>query len=317
MTTNRRRTLGGLIAVMVTVIGNLGGLVAVGAATPRPLITLPVVRQAFATTWPGFSSAFDHKNLAKVSTYGTPEMAEAVLGYYSCGCTTWALQGISVRFSVPSEQQYPLSFLAEVTGRDANDERMTEEAVLTKASPVDRWRVAYMVDLENTNHFLGTSAVQPAPLMPFDITIVGGELSDFFDSVVNTGEPPEDDNWPLTGALKQLVYHDLGVKEVIEKEGNTQQATFVPGDHSAAFAYPSGDIMCGTIDSTAVVTTPTGYVTVQPEDRSNWGPLLPPGKYTTLTKTGVEDYCFTNTTGGLTTPISFFGGIDQIVGSPG
>jgi hypothetical protein len=255
--------------------------------------------------------------MAKVRTYGTPEMAEAVLGYYSCGCTTWALPTSSVRFSVPIGQEYPLSFLAEVTGRDAKNQRMVEEAVLSKTSPVDRWRVAYMVALEDTNPFLGSSAVQPAPPMPFDITIVGGQLADFFDSIVNTGEPPENDNWPLTGALKQLVDHDIGVKQVIEHEGKSQQTTFVPGDHSSAFAYPSGDIMCGSIDSTALITTPAGYVTVQPENRSNWGPLLSPGKYTTLTKTGVEDYCFTNTTDGLTTPISFFGGVDQIVGTLG
>ncbi len=315
---NRRLMLFVGVAALVTgIMTNIGGLHAVAAPVPSPLLTLPLARQAFATTWPRFFSGFEHKNLAKVRTYGTPEMAEAVLGYYSCGCTTWVLRSSSVRFSAPLEQEYPLSFLAEVAGRDAKNQPMVEEAVLNKASPVDRWRVAYMVALEGTNPLLGPSALEAAPRMPFDITIVGGELADFFDSVVNTGVPPENDNWPLTGALKQLVYHDIGVKQVIEKAGNSQQTMFTPGDHSAAFAYPSGDIMCGSIDSTALVTTPPGYVTVQPKNRSDWGPLLPPGKYTTLTKTGIEDYCFTNTTDGLTTPISFFGGVDRIVGAIG
>jgi len=171
----------------------------------------------------------------------------------------------------------PAGQLAEVAGLDGKNQRMVEEAVLSKANPLDRWRVAYVVALEKTNPLLGPSAVQPAPPMPFDITIVGGELAGFFDSIVNTGDFPENDNWPLTGALRQLVYHDLGVKQVIEREGNSQQTTFVPGDNSSAFAYPSGDIMCGAIDSTALITTPTG----------------------------------------LTTPIRLFGGIDQTIGSPG
>jgi hypothetical protein len=276
-----------------------------------------MARQAFATTWPSFSSSFAQKNLDKLSTYSTPEMTQTVLGYYSCGCARWTLHSTSVRFSVPTEQQYPLSFLAEVAGLDAKNHGMVEEAVLTKANPIDRWRVAYMVAYEDESRLLGPSSVSPAPSMPFDITTVGTELSYFFQTIVNTGSPPEGDNWPLTGALKQVVYHDLGVKQVIEKEGNSQQSTFAPADHSSAFAYPSGDIMCGAIDSSALITAPTGYLTIQPANRSNWGPLLSPGKYATVTKTGVEDYCFTNTTAGLTTPISFFGGIDQIVGSSG
>ncbi len=313
---SRRSLLGVLVALTVFMVTAIGGLVSGAAPARGPSLNLRMAGQAFSTTWPGFSSGLAHKNLAKVSSYSTGEMEQAVVGYYSCGCATWLLHDYTVRFSVPIEQQFPLSFLAEVAGLDAQHQGMVEEVVLTKTSTSDRWRVAYMVDYEEESRFLGPSAVRAAPPMLFDITRVGTELSYFFQTIVNTGRPPADDNWPLTGALKQQVYHDLGVKQAIEEDGNSQQSTFVPADHSSAFAYPSGDIMCGAIDSSALITTPTGYVTVQPANRSNWGSLLAPGAYSSLTKTGVEDYCFTATTGGLTTPISFFGGIDNIVGSP-
>jgi hypothetical protein len=151
-----------LMMLIVTIIGDTDA-----DALPGPTLSLSVARQAFATTWPGFFSGFDHKNLARVSTYGTPEMTEAVSGYYSCGCTTWVLHGSSVRFSVPIEQQYPLSFLAEVAGRDSKNQPMVEEAVLSKSNPADRWRVAYMVALETANPFLGISSIRAAPPMPF------------------------------------------------------------------------------------------------------------------------------------------------------
>jgi hypothetical protein len=312
---SRRNLLAGLVIVTVVTLSTIGGLVAGATPAPTDSLSLPMARQAFSTTWPGFSAGFAHKNLAKVSSYSTAEMEQAVVGYYSCGCATWLLHDYTVRYSVPSEQQYPLSFLAEVAGLDAQHQGMVEEVVLSRSSPSDRWRVAYMVDYEDESRFLGPSAVRPVPSMPFDISRVGTQLSNFLETFVNTGTPPADDNWPLTGALKQVVYHDLGVKQLIEQEGNSQQSTFLPGDHSVAFAYPSGDIMCGAIDSSTLITAPSGYLTVQPANRSNWGSLLVPGAYTSLTKTGIEDYCFTATTGGLTTPISFFGGIDKIVGS--
>jgi hypothetical protein len=310
-----RRTLMAFAVFTCAVISTCGGLVAGAAPARGPSLNLPMARQAFDTTWPSFSSGFAHKNLAKVNRNSTGEMEQAVVGYYSCGCATWVLHDYTVRFSVPIEQQYPLSFLAEVAGLDVQHQGMVEEVVLTKSGPSDRWRVAYMVAYEEESRFLGSSALRAAPPMPFDITRVGTELSHFFQTIVNTGTPPADDSWPLTGPLKQQVYHDLGVKQLIEEEGDSQQSIFVPTDHSSAFSYPSGDIMCGAIDSSALITTPTGYVTVQPANRSNWGSLLAPGAYSSLTKTGVEDYCFTATTGGLTTPISFFGGINKIVGS--
>ncbi len=275
-----------------------------------------MARHAFDSTFPGFAAGFAHENLSEVRRYATAEMVQAVIGYYSCGCATWTLHISTVRFSVPTQQQYPLTFLAEATGRDNTDQQMVQEVVLDKDSPDTGWRIAYMVDYEDWNHMLGPSAIADPPRIPFDIGAVGEQFANFFQTVVNTGAAPPDDNWPLTGTMAQQVDHYVGVKLNVEREGDSEHVSFSPSDQSVSFKYPSGAIMCGTMGSTAVISTPAGLPTVQPSNQSNWGPLLPPGSYSGLTKYSVEDFCFNAQTNGLTEPISFFGGVDRIVGIP-
>ena len=275
-----------------------------------------MARHAFDSTFPGFAAGFAHENLSEVRRYATAEMVQAVIGYYSCGCATWTLHISTVRFSVPTQQQYPLTFLAEATGRDNTHQQMVQEVVLDKDSPDTGWRIAYMVDYEDWKHMLGPSAIADPPRIPFDIGAVGEQFANFFQTVVDTGAAPPDDNWPLTGTMAQQVDHYIGVKLNVEREGDSEHVSFFPSDQSVSFKYPSGAIMCGTMDSTAVISTPAGLPTVQPSNQSNWGPLLPPGSYSGLTKYSVEDFCFNAQTNGLTEPISFFGGVDRIVGIP-
>jgi hypothetical protein len=174
-----------------------------------------------------------------------------------------------------------------------------------------------MVAFSGIRAYLGPSAMRPPPPMRYNITVVGGQFASFFQTVVNTGVPAADDNWPQTGSVKDEVDRYLQTKEAIEQGGDAQHITFAPADHSVAFAATDGDIMCGVLRSSAVVTTPPGVPTVQPADRSEWGTHLAPGTYTTLIKSGTHDYCFIARPSGLTSPISFLGGTYQIVGQPG
>jgi len=308
--------LGLAIASVAFMAVPLGAAPSGAAPTSAPTVTLTMARHAFDSTFPGFAAGFAHKNLSEVRRYATAEVVQAVVGYYSCGCATWTLHISTTRFSVPTQQQYPLTFLAEATGRDNTNQQMVQEVVLDKDSPDTGWRIAYMVDYEDWKDMLGASVIADPPPIPFDIGTVGEQFANFFQTVVNTGAPPPDDNWPLTGTMEQQVDHYVGVKVTIEGEGDSEQVTFSPSDQSVSFKYPSGAIMCGTMDSTAIISTPAGLPTVQPRNQSIWGPLLPPGSYSSLTKYSVEDFCFNAQTNGLTEPISFFGGVDRIVGTP-
>jgi hypothetical protein len=294
------------------------GVVSVVVALSGPAVTLSLqdVSQAYSATWPGFARGFAQGNFATMRKYATPEMVQAVTGAYGCGCGPWPARSPSVRFSLPAEHSYPLSFLAEIPGTYDDGSPLGREVVFTQASSSSPWRVTYMVGFVGTRTYLGPTAVRQPPPMRYHITIVGGQFASFFQRVVNTGVPAANNDWPQTGSVKDEVDRDLQTKEAIEQIGFTQQIAFTPLDHSIAFAYPQGDIMCGVIHSSALVTSPSGKPTVQPADQSEWGTHLAPGSYSTLTKSGTHDYCFTATRSGLTTPISFFGGVYKIVGQP-
>jgi hypothetical protein len=297
--------------VVVTVVS-----LVVALSGPAVTLTLQEVSEAYQATWPGFAQGFAQQNFTTMRKYATPEMVQAVIGSYGCGCGPWPAKSPTVRFSFPTEHQYPLSFLAEIPGTEYDGSPLGREVVFSEADSTAPWRVTYMVAFSGTRSYLGPSALRAPPRMRFHITIVGGQFASFFQTVVNTGVPSPDDNWPQTGSVKDEVDRYLQIKASIEQLGDTQQITFAPTDHSIAFAASSGDIMCGVIHASALVTTPPGMPTVQPADRSLWGTLLAPGSYSTLTKSGTHDYCFLARRSGLTSPISFLGGTYQIVGQP-
>jgi len=307
------RTLVVSVFVAVLLIGVVIGIF-LSRATSAPTLTLQQARQAFSATWPGFANGFATGNATELNDFGTQEMVQAVVGWYNCGCGQWLAHDTALHLSVPVEHSYPLSFLAEVSTPDAKPGPTVQEVVLSKANGADPWRVAYMVAYTGTSTYLGPSSVQSAPRVPFKI---GSQLASFFESIVNTGVPPADDlNIPVTGSVKDELDRYASVVQSIELSGDVQHITFQPADHSTSFAYPGGDILCGAIHSNQVVTAPPGSPIVQPTDRSNYGPLLLPGSYSSVTKSGTHDYCVTVTTASVVTPVSFFGGVYQSVGQP-
>ncbi len=286
----------------------------------EPTLTLQQAQQAFNETWPGFANGFATGNATELNDFGSPEMVEAVVGWYNCGCGEWLAQDKAVHLSVPVEHSYPLSFLAEVSTPNAKGGPTVQEVVLSKPSGADPWRVTYMVAYLGTSTYLGPSSVHAAPTLPFK---VGSQFASFFESMVNTGSPPADGpNWPVNGSMKDELDRYAAVNLSIEQSGYVQHMTFQPVDHSTIFWVPDGEIMCGAIRSNQVVTGKPGLPIVQPTDRSNFGPLLSPGSYSSVIKSGVHDYCVTFTTNPtatatVVTPISFFGGVYQSVGQPG
>ncbi len=286
-------------------------------STSTPTLTLQQARHAFNATWPGFASGFAYGNVSELDQFTTPEMSQAVIGWYNCGCGESLSKPTAVHLSVLVESHYPLTFLAEVSTPYAKGGPTVQEVVISRASEGQHWRVAYMVEYVGTSTFLGPSAVQSVPRAPFNTNVIGGQWASFFESMVNTGSPPPDLNIPVTRSVKQEVDHYASVALLIEQQGDSQHMAFDATDHSTAFAYPGGDIICGAIHSTQLVTAPPGSSIVQPADRSNYGPSLLPGSYSSVVKNGTHDYCVTVTTAGLENPVSFFGGVYQNVGQVG
>jgi hypothetical protein len=286
--------------------------------TSKPLLTLSGAQRAFASTWHGFDSAWQSENLSELHRYSTPDMLLATVGSTDCGCGPWTEQQWSVDLSVPNQTEYPISFLAQVTVTRPAAHPFLEMVVLTRANPKANWLVAYLVDVQgHSSTWLTRSAVAAAPAPPFDTSVIGSQFAEFFESYANEGAPPSDGvAWPLEGATAQEVARYETVKQAIANQGDTQgPMSFGALSSSALFAYPGGDIVCGDLHASVHITAPANDPTVQPADRSVWGNPLAPGRYTSLEKQQLRDYCVTVSRQGRVTPISYFGGTYSISGT--
>jgi hypothetical protein len=156
----------------------------------------------------------------------------------------------------------------------------------------------------------------------FDIENVPAQLADFFTQEVTTGSAPAGDNWPIEGMIGEELQNYLDTKASVAAGGDQQQTVFEAVDHSIAFAYPKGDIMCASYQSFSTVTPLAGQPPIsQPADQSQWGDQLAPGIYSSLSKLGMHDVCFSvdtvdNAVTDMTAPISFSGGVYETTGTP-
>jgi hypothetical protein len=167
-------------------------------------------------------------------------------------------------------------------------------AVFTQSAADASWLLSYLVIYNGSGGFLKESAVLAAPTPHLDPGLVPGHLADFFESYANTGGPPSWGGWPLDGSVKQTVDHFLSVKQAILAGGDFQDPmTITPTDNSVLFGYHGGDILCGALHDSVQIEAPPDKPIIQPRNLSNWGPLLPPGRYTRLQKQQLIDYCVT------------------------
>ncbi len=248
-------------------------------------------------------------------------MLLAVVGQIGCGCGPTAEESSTSVLSVPPENTYPFWFLAQISVKVPPHHGLKPIvylAVFTKAAVFSPWLLSYLVAYGGTSKYLPDSELASPSNPTFDYSEVGEQLAQFFASYVNTGGPPAWGGWPLDGSVKQEVEHYLSVKQWIETHGATQNPMIIsPTDHSPLFAYPGGDIACGAFHSAVQITTPPNHPTVQPRNRSNWGPLLAPGAYASLAKQQLIDYCVVINEGHAVVPVSFFGWTYSITGPPG
>lgn len=318
--------LGWLGLVLALALSFAWTSMAEAAASKRsvvPQLTVTAASQVFGSIWPKFDSAFFDGEWPEIARYSTNNAFDAAASETGCGCA-WRTPHSKVLFTVPVQHSYPISFLAQISTpapRHSFYSPFTTLVVFTKERAHGHWLVAYLVRYAGGKGYLTRSVVRAAPKATFPIAEVSPQITQFFTAVVTTGTPPADDSWPETGSTGQELADYLSVAEGVKSLGDQQQTTFVTVEHSVAFAYPDGDIMCANYLSDSEVTTPPDHPAVQPSDQSTWGALLAPGEYSSLTKMGMHSFCYSVNTKASrvrddVSPISFFGSVYQIDGIP-
>jgi hypothetical protein len=303
---------------------SLVGLIALGPATGSGgaaasrglLLNTTTAHTVFKTLWPKFGLAYATGETKEIARYADADVQKAIMGWFYCGCGPWPTAYQHVNFTAPPQAQYPLSFLAEVQAKEYSTQADVIEVVYTKETEHSPWLIAYLVPYINGAPLLETTTMNTtAPKLPTPAAEVGNQLANYFQTVFNTGTPPN--TWPQMGALQQEINRILTTREALSENRLTETIAYTAGTHSLDFANPQGDLMCGEIRAHSVVTsTIAGTPIVQPPDQSLFSPALSPGSYTSVTTDSLRDACWGVTPDGSTQPISFFGGNYSRIGVP-
>jgi hypothetical protein len=291
------------------------------AAANSPLLTVAQATQAFDTTWPRFDAAFVQGQLGVLRQYSTQDVFEAASGATGCGCT-WYAPDSSALFSVPPQQHYPLTFLAQMkmpAPPHSIYSPYVTLVVLTKSTAQSQWKVAYLIRYASAHGYLTSSLAQTPSRAASPLSWMTPDLADYLTTYATTGSPPPGAVWLDAGSLATEAQQTLDVQAEVTAIDDHQQTGFSAVDNSAAFAYPGGDIICGSYMETALVKpNPPKTVITQSASGDPWGGGLAPGSYSSLSKIGLTLVCFHATTTqrpNLIAPISFFGGVYQLSGN--
>lgn len=288
------------------------------APTSGPLVTPPVEQQVVATTWQAFAAAFAEDDVANLEATSTPSVQRVILGWFSCGCQPWPLASSAASYSAPPQTAYPLWFYAELQGTTYDATPLDKQAVFTQAAPTAPWLVAYVGSYVGGSPILGTPGINeqsPAPAVPTDITQAPGAFAAFFQTFDQTGKmPPLPAGFVDDTFLQQIIAQGKGS---LENDANEHQKIVFHHavvSMSPVFASIGGDVVCAALDTNGDVTTKSGAPIVQPPDYSQWGHLLAPGSYSSVTQDQEFDVCFFEATDGSIQLYSNMGGPYRITG---
>ena len=294
----------------------------IGAASPNsPSLTIAQATQAFDTTWPLFDAAFVQGQLGVLHKYSTEDVFKAASGATGCGCT-WNTPNSPVVFSVPPQQHYPLTFLAQLKTPAPPHSIYSPYVTLVvfkKSTPRSRWKVAYLIRYASGQGFLTSSMAQAPSKASLPLTSMTPDIADYLTTYASSGAPPPGAVWVDGGSLATEAEQTLNVQSEVAALDDQQQTSFSAVDNSAAFAYQGGDIICGSyMEAAFVKPSPPKTVITQSSSQDPWGSGLAPGSYSSLSKVGLTLVCFYATTTqrpNVIAPISFFGGVYQLSGN--
>jgi hypothetical protein len=200
---------------------------------------------------------------------------------------------------VPPNGPYPASFAAVVSTTTYTTYRPSEELLIftrrTASAPwhitfVAGWVGSFAIDPPSPN----PTAPDPAPQSPVAPDVLPRSLADYWQAWHDHSGPPSTGN-PLT-SFPALV--DQG-KQLIDpaQHPNVEQARFWADPvHDGLFQFAASDgrvVICGNVHESLVETPRPGTPPLlQSPSQQEFGALLPPGRYSSVTTERLQSTCF-------------------------
>ena len=258
-------------------------------------LTTASVNKVFNQIWPLFAEYASEDYLPGLLSISTQGVAQVVQAQDVCGCDEFWSQYTSVEVTALTQDSYPLSFLAEVDQKDDPDGPEIQMMVFERQTAAAPWLITYDMGYAGTVPLLTSPvALGLAPTSSTPGTTPFVELASLFQSLRQTGSPLAGDIWDslINEPDKELSDFASDLTDgydLDESFGIDVVATFGMNDYSTAFAVPGGSMTCATITG-EVITRPAQGSTMT-NIGTTFGPLVPPGNYSSVTFHEAVDTC--------------------------
>jgi hypothetical protein len=220
----------------------------------------------------------------------------------TCGCHAPRFTADQVLVNVPHQQHWPLAFFATVkfTSDCQTPVPPCDDSFVAIQNRRDApWRIALYVAFSGQ-----LNATQPAELdynwaaPANNDPVIAGALGDYaaYLSVLNrTGRPPA--HTLLMPGPFTIGYAPAYIDErrAATNAGIDKQVTYSIDKSQPIWRYAASggvQVACGTLRFSNVQTSFLHAPLVQPLDRTSFGAPLAPGKYASVTTTGIHMACF-------------------------
>ena len=282
--------------------------------------------------WPAREYVLQHRMVSEIAALEDGTAGEWDTVSCQLGCPAAAPRPIrEVHVFVPKQTRYPASFLAEVltTAPDRPGVAGGELMVFTRRGATAPWTLTFDTGLAQSYWALVEApAATAGAFNPAPRSVGGLEPATLPSALAAYWQ-----HWLDTGAAlpgMRFVANDFTDGAAREQRGAEMRQlsqgyrvstlwTATNGDPIWTFGMAGGAaVACGTERWRSTITATTPGATVdQPPDRSRWGGLLLPGRYSSVSEGGLRQSCFIVAPGGRTVEVAGLnGGATVMFGTP-
>jgi len=209
------------------------------------------------------------------------------------------------------QHHYPVNFVAEVRWMSPDNHSVVDLLVITRADAASRWKLSLEATFawDDPILFLGATGQ-----VPFDSHLsastsqaaqeLPAAMAAYWQSWADHGGPPVDTPFSTNGSLLDRGTAIVNGRRHLAQIGAARSTHYTRG--TLAYSFPIGDhstMVCSSVHWRSETTPAAGGALVQPDDRSEWGDLIAPGRYRSIETQGLRQSCFVATDG----PAGVFG----------
>lgn len=296
----------GVFAVLTIVAAlSVGATLAVHAkkqSTDDGVVSTAQADRVLRAYWDVHERALAEGDLATIAALDADPAAAWEHGAVACGCyhVDQPRDLASATYLVPRQTSYPAFFVAEAS-ESYQGTPWVDVLVFTKHDANAKWLVSFESGfaphaIDQNRVAAADSTATPTPAQHQVASAVAAELAKVWQQAKEDGAIPEQNPFADEGQTEQRLTRLMASRQD-QIQGNSLfgHYTFSASSTDPLFEAATADgsdLACQPVRETVVYTAQPGYAVYQDDARKNWGSLLAPGNYRSVTTHDIWQTCF-------------------------